>query len=67
MAASERIGDLPVVDRKVQQVLALYRDEDSSTNELILAMQYDAPNSRRTYWASPTLPTRRPVRVRTIR
>ena len=42
VAAVEQVGELPVLDRTVQRVLALCGDEDSSTADLISALENDA-------------------------
>lgn len=64
--AVREMGELPVLDRTVQRVLTLCRDEDSSTGELIATLENDpefAANLLR--YAKSAFATRR-MRVRTI-
>ena len=66
-AAVEQIGQLPVLDRTVQRVLALCRDEDSSTGELTAVLENDAEFATNLLRFANSAYASRPVRVRTIR
>ena len=65
--AVEQIGQLPVLDRTVQRVLALCRDEDSSTGELTAVLENDAEFATNLLRFANSAYASRPVRVRTIR
>ena len=65
--AVEQIGQLPVLDRTVQRVLALCRDEDSSTGELTMVLENDAEFAANLLRFANSAYASRPVRVRTIR
>ena len=66
-AAVAQIGELPVLDRTVQRVLALCRDEDSTTNDLVAALETDASFAANLLRFANSAHAARPVRVRTIR
>ena len=66
-SAVEQIGQLPVLDRTVQRVLALCRDEDSSTGELTAVLENDAEFATNLLRFANSAYASRPVRVRTIR
>jgi diguanylate cyclase (GGDEF)-like protein/putative nucleotidyltransferase with HDIG domain len=66
-AAVEQIGELPVLDRTVQRVLALCRDADSSTNELTAVLENDAEFAANLLRFANSASASRPVRVRTVR
>ncbi len=65
--AIAQIGELPVLDRTVQRVLALCREEDSSTAELISALEHDAAFAANLLRFANSAYVARPVPVRTIR
>jgi diguanylate cyclase (GGDEF)-like protein/putative nucleotidyltransferase with HDIG domain len=65
--AVEQIGELPVLDRTVQRVLALCRDEDSSTSELTSVLENDAEFAANLLRFANSAYASRPVPVRTIR
>lgn len=65
--AIARVGELPVLDRTVQQVLALCRDEDSSTAELISTLENDAAFAANLLRFANSAYVARPVPVRSIR
>ncbi|MGA2013053.1 MAG: HDOD domain-containing protein [Solirubrobacteraceae bacterium] len=67
VAAVGHVGELPVVDRTVQRVLSLCRDEDSSTPELIAVLENDAPFAANLLRFANSAYVARPVPVRTIR
>lgn len=67
IAAVRQIGDLPVLDKTVQRVLALCQDEDSSTAELIVALETDAAFTANLLRFANSAYAARPIRVRTIR
>jgi diguanylate cyclase (GGDEF)-like protein/putative nucleotidyltransferase with HDIG domain len=63
----EQIGELPVLDRTVQRVLALCRDVDSSTSELTAVLEHDAEFAANLLRFANSAYASRPVRVRTVR
>jgi diguanylate cyclase (GGDEF)-like protein/putative nucleotidyltransferase with HDIG domain len=65
--AIEQIGDLPVLDRTVQRVMVLCRDEDASTSDLIAALESDATFAANLLRYVNSAYTARPVHVRTLR
>jgi diguanylate cyclase (GGDEF)-like protein/putative nucleotidyltransferase with HDIG domain len=67
VAAVRRMGELPVLDRTVQRVLKLCRDEDSSTAELVGALEGDADFAANLLRFANSAYSARPLRVRTIR
>ena len=67
ISAVEQIGELPVLDRTVQRVLALCRDEDSSTRELTAVLENDAEFAANLLRFANSAYASRPVHVRTIR
>src|SRR5438552_17058937 len=67
VAAVEQIGELPVLDRTVQRVLALCRDEDSSTADLISALENDAAFAANLLRFANSAHAARPMPVKTIR
>ncbi len=62
-----QIGELPVLDRTVQRVLALCRDQHSSTNDLVTTLEGDASFAANLLRFANSAHAARPVRVRTIR
>ena len=66
-AAVEQIGELPVLDRTILRVLALCRDEDSSTGELTAVLENDAEFATNLLRFANSAYASRRVRVRTIR
>jgi diguanylate cyclase (GGDEF)-like protein/putative nucleotidyltransferase with HDIG domain len=67
VAAVAQIGQLPVLDRTVQRVLALCRDDESSTGELIAVLEQDAAFAANLLRFANSAYAARPVPVRTIR
>lgn len=61
------MGDLPVLDRTVRRVLALCRDEDSSTAELVATLDKDAEFAANLLRFANSAYAAQPMRVRTIR
>jgi diguanylate cyclase (GGDEF)-like protein/putative nucleotidyltransferase with HDIG domain len=66
-AAIAQIGELPVLDATVQQVLRLCRDEDSSTTELTSVLENDPEFAANLLRFANSAFASRPIRVRTIR
>ncbi len=66
-AAVREIGELPVLDRTVVRVLALCRDEDSSTAEMIATLENDTAFAANLLRFANSAHAARPMRVRTIR
>jgi diguanylate cyclase (GGDEF)-like protein/putative nucleotidyltransferase with HDIG domain len=66
-AAVAQIGALPVLDGTVRQVLALCRDEDSSTRELTTVLESDPEFAANLLRFANSAFASRPIRVRTIR
>ena len=66
-AAVSQIGPLPVLDGTVQRVLALCRDEDSSTRELTSVLESDPEFAANLLRFANSAYASRPIRVRTIR
>ena len=66
-AAVGEIGQLPVLDGTVQRVLALCRDEDSSTRELTTLLESDPEFAANLLRFANSAYASRPIRVRTIR
>ena len=67
VSAVERIGDLPVLDRTVQRVVALCRSDDASTTDLIAALESDATFAANLLRYANSAHAARPVPVRTLR
>lgn len=65
--AVARIGDLPVLDRTVLHVLALCRNEEASTGDLIAALESDATFAANLLRYANSAHAARPVQVRTLR
>jgi diguanylate cyclase (GGDEF)-like protein/putative nucleotidyltransferase with HDIG domain len=65
--AVSQIGPLPVLDRTVMRVLAICRDDDSSTGDLVAALEHDAAFAANLLRYVNSAHAARPVRVRTIR
>ncbi|MGA2925833.1 MAG: HDOD domain-containing protein [Solirubrobacteraceae bacterium] len=61
------MGELPVLDRTVQRVLELCRDEDYSTAELVATLEGDAEFAANLLRFANSAYASRPLRVRTIR
>jgi diguanylate cyclase (GGDEF)-like protein/putative nucleotidyltransferase with HDIG domain len=61
------LGQLPVLDRSIQRVRALAGDPDSSTNELVLALESDPNLAANLLRFANSAYAARPVRARTIR
>jgi diguanylate cyclase (GGDEF)-like protein/putative nucleotidyltransferase with HDIG domain len=66
-AAVAQLGELPVLDATVQRVLALCRDEDSSTTELTSVLEGDPEFAANLLRFANSAFASRPIRVRTIR
>lgn len=66
-AAVREIGELRVLDRTVVRVLALCRDEDSSTAEIIATLENDTAFAANLLRFANSAEAARPVRARTIR
>jgi GGDEF domain-containing protein len=66
-AAVSQIGALPVLEGTVQRVLALCRDEDSSTRELTSVLESDPEFAANLLRFANSAYASRPIRVRTIR
>jgi diguanylate cyclase (GGDEF)-like protein/putative nucleotidyltransferase with HDIG domain len=67
LAAVRQLGDLPVLDRTVQRVVTLCREDDSSTAELIAALESDAAFTANLLRFANSAYAARPIRVRTVR
>jgi diguanylate cyclase (GGDEF)-like protein/putative nucleotidyltransferase with HDIG domain len=67
VAAVAQIGDLPVLDRTVQRVLALCRSDDSSTTDLITALESDATFAANLLRYVNSAHAARPMQVHTLR
>jgi len=65
--AVREIGELPVLDRTVMRVLALCRDEDSPTAEIISTLENDTAFATNLLRFANSAHAARPMRARTIR
>ena len=61
------LGDLPVLDRSIQHIQALANDADSSTNELVIALEGDPNLAANLLRFANSAYAARPVRARTVR
>jgi diguanylate cyclase (GGDEF)-like protein/putative nucleotidyltransferase with HDIG domain len=67
IAAVRETGKLPVLDRTVMRVVALCRDEESSTVEIIAMLEHDSAFAANLLRFANSAHAARPVRVRTVR
>jgi diguanylate cyclase (GGDEF)-like protein/putative nucleotidyltransferase with HDIG domain len=65
--AVRELGELPVLDRTVTRLLALCRDDDSSTTEMIATLENDPTFAANLLRFANSAAAARPVRVKTIR
>ncbi len=66
-AASAELGQLPVLDRSLALIQALSNDPDSSTNELVSALEGDPNLAANLLRFANSAYAARPVRARTVR
>jgi len=66
-AAIAGLGQLPVLDRSIQHIRSLSSDPDSSTNELVLALEGDPNLAANLLRFANSAYVARPVRARTVR
>ena len=66
-AAIAELGELPVLDRSLAHIQALANDADSSTNELVLALEGDPNLAVNLLRFANSAYAARPVRARTVR
>ncbi len=66
-AAIADLGELPVLDRSIAQIAALANNPDSSTNELVLAVEGDPNIAANLLRYANSAYAARPVRARTVR
>jgi len=66
-AAVRQMGELPVLDRTVQRVMELCRDEDSSTADLVATLESDAEFAANLLRFANSAYSARLLQVRTIR
>src|SRR3954452_12296155 len=66
-AAVEVLGELPVLDRSLQRVVTLARDDESSTTELVRVLENDQAFAANLLRFAHSAYASRPVRAKTIR
>ena len=66
-AAIAELGDLPVLDRSLTHIQALANDPDSSTNEIVIALEGDPNLAVNLLRFANSAYAARPVRARTVR